>query len=295
MGITAAITSAAALASTASTVSGMINSGGDPTGMINSAVGSGISAASQLEAGNIQKDAAQKAIEQQTTTGSQVTGQYNPFLDMNQGVTTGLKNLLGVGVGGAAGMLSQLQQTPGYQFALQQGNQQVLSQLSAMGLAKSGSALKGVANYTEGLASQTYQNMVSNFLNGGTLSLNATNSFANAAFGNQSAINALTLNRGAAEASGLVGAANVLNAGLNNLNALNPNTYGAGGTPGGGGTMPTAQNPFSGQIDRLSADGNAYTTNQIAMQNPYQIQAPQIAPAAINPSDPAFAIPSLPT
>jgi hypothetical protein len=270
MGIMAAIDGIASVASAASTVSGMV--GGSTGSMLNSAVGTGISAAAQAQAGSIQKDAAQQALDKQLAMNQQVGGEYNPFLAMNAPVTQGLDNLLGVGPSGPAGMLTQLQQTPGYQFQLQQGTQQALSQLSAMGLAKSGSAIKGVTNYAEGLAGTTYQNMVSNFMNAGQLGLRGTDSYASTMMSGQNSVNNLLLQRGAAEASGIVGSANVLNGGLNNLNALNPNN--------GLNPIAPAQN-YSGNplgvatSQMLMNDPNGYTTNNIAMQNPYQIQIPQ--------------------
>lgn len=286
MGISAAIAGAAALASTASAVSGMVGGATAST-----AAGGAISAASQLEAGNIQHDAAEKALAQQLTANKSVTDTFNPLTGSIAPVTGGLENLLGVGAHGSAGMLSQLQATPGYQFALGQGLQATQSGFAAQGLAKSGAALKGAANYAEGLAGTTYQNMVSNFMNGGTLGLNAASAQGGLALSGQNSANSLILNSGAAKASGLVGAANVLNGTIGNINALNPNNYGGGtATPGTSSGMYD-----SGMVDRLAANGNATTMNQLALQNPYQIQAPSIQPGALNVNDNAFAIPSLPT
>jgi hypothetical protein len=254
------------------------------------AAGGAISAASQLEAGDIQHDAAEKALAQQLQTTQKATDTFNPLTSTIAPVAGGLENLLGVGPQGSAGMLSQLQATPGYQFALDQGLQATQSGFAAQGLAKSGAALKGAANYAEGLAGTTYQNMVSNFMNGGTLGLNAATQQAGTALSGQNSANNLILNSGAAKASGIVGAANVLNGTIGNINALNPNNYGGGTTPGTSSGMYD-----SGMVDRLAANGNATTTNDLALQNPYQIQAPAIQPGAINVNDNAFAIPSLPT
>jgi hypothetical protein len=55
-----------------------------------------------------------------------------------------------------------LQQTPGYQFQLQQGLQQVQSSAAARGLGVSGASLKGAAQYTTGLADANYQNQYNN-------------------------------------------------------------------------------------------------------------------------------------
>ena len=55
--------------------------------------------------------------------------------------------------------MAQLEATPGYQFALQQGNNATKAAASALGLGNSGAVLKGISNYTNGLASQNYQNI----------------------------------------------------------------------------------------------------------------------------------------
>lgn len=60
--------------------------------------------------------------------------------------------------------MEQLQQTPGYQFALDQGLKATQNGYAAKGLGVSGSALKGAADYATGLASQTYQQQFQNDL-----------------------------------------------------------------------------------------------------------------------------------
>lgn len=67
---------------------------------------------------------------------------------------------IGVGPGGQAA----LEQTPGYQFALNQGLKSVQSGAAARGLGVSGASMKGAANYAQGLASQTYQQQFQNAL-----------------------------------------------------------------------------------------------------------------------------------
>jgi hypothetical protein len=58
----------------------------------------------------------------------------------------------------------QLEQTPGYQFALQQGMKNMNNQLAAKGLNLSGAQAKGLAGYATGLADQTYQQQFQNAL-----------------------------------------------------------------------------------------------------------------------------------
>jgi hypothetical protein len=53
--------------------------------------------------------------------------------------------------------LEELQQTPGYQFQLEQGLQGVNNSAAAKGSLLSGKQLKGINNYAQGVASQGYQ------------------------------------------------------------------------------------------------------------------------------------------
>ena len=77
--------------------------------------------------------------------------------------TQQLGNLLGLGgAGGNASALAALQNTPGYQFTLGQGTQNVDRNAAATGSLNSGNTDKAVADYTTGLANNTYQNAVNN-------------------------------------------------------------------------------------------------------------------------------------
>jgi hypothetical protein len=60
--------------------------------------------------------------------------------------------------------MQQLEQTPGYQFALDQGMKGVQNSFASKGLANSGAALKGGAQFAQGLASQTFQQQFQNDL-----------------------------------------------------------------------------------------------------------------------------------
>ena len=59
---------------------------------------------------------------------------------------------------------SNLASTPGYQFTLQQGLKGINNQASATGLNQSGAQQKGIANYTTGLAQNTYNQQYANAL-----------------------------------------------------------------------------------------------------------------------------------
>lgn len=57
---------------------------------------------------------------------------------------------------------AELEQTPGYQFTLNQGLKATQASAAARGLGVSGAALKGAATYATGLADSTYQNQFNN-------------------------------------------------------------------------------------------------------------------------------------
>lgn len=147
---------------------------------------------------------------------------------------------------------AQLQATPGYQFTLNQGLQATQNAYAAQGLGTSGAALKGAANYAEGLASTTYQQQFQNYWtqnqNIYSMLTGMTNTGENAAamtgnLGTSAASSAASaLMAGAsASAAGTVGSANAIAGGVNSLGSLglfyglmsNPGMYsGTGGVQG---------------------------------------------------------------
>lgn len=128
------------------------------------------------------------------------------------------------------------QQTPGYQFRVQQGEQGVLNNLSALGMKNSGKALKSLESFRQGLASEeygNYLNRLASMAGMGQTQVNSTNSLMANAAGN---IGNSLQNAGAARASGYVGSANALSQGLNGVgNALGQMSYNQfPAAPGGG-------------------------------------------------------------
>lgn len=155
---------------------------------------------------------------------------------------------------------AQLEATPGYQFAMNQGQQGVANSNAAQGRGVSGAALKGAANYAQGLAEQTYMNQDQIFQNnlGNVLNpLQAMTGVGQQALGVESGnntnltgqTNQLIQSAGAQGAAGTIGSANALAGGLNGIgnSALNYGLYnqilggnGAGGGQGLGGALSTA-------------------------------------------------------
>jgi Chaperone of endosialidase len=80
----------------------------------------------------------------------------------NNAGQTQLANLLGLnGAAGDASAQNTLQNLPGYQFALNQGSQNVLRNQAATGQLNSGATLNALQQQGQGLASQNYKNYLS--------------------------------------------------------------------------------------------------------------------------------------
>ncbi|WP_347467514.1 hypothetical protein [Burkholderia stagnalis] len=128
-----------------------------------------------------------------------------------------------------------LESTPGYQFTLKQGLRGVDNSNAARGLGLSGAQLKGISDYTTGLAQNTYQQQFGNALTGYQTNYNSAANNVNRLLGlMQTGQNsaAMTGNMGAsaaagagnlltqganASAAGTIGAANAWSNGINGL------------------------------------------------------------------------------
>lgn len=235
-------------------------------------------------AANTQAGADENAANTQAGMFNTIVGQEQPFLSGGSSAEGALTQLEGLspttGAGGTAagtelpgGYLNQtfnptqtdLENYPGYQFQLSQGDLAVNSANSAGGSAASGPALKSLMNYNQGLAASNYSNYFNQFQTQQTNIFNRLNSIAgigqNAAgnLGNSGAslgtgVAQAQAAAGAATAGGIVGASNnigqsVLLSNLMNGNpgTTNPFTYQGEASPGAG----------SGTVDA----GGGYTFN----------------------------------
>lgn len=200
------------------------------------------------------------------------------------GALSGVHQLLGLNPDGtmpAGGLNSSqiqkfLQSTPGYAFTLDQGLKATQNGYAAKGLGRSGAAMKGAAQFASGLAGQTYEQRLQDYL--GTYGTEFTNTYnaygqrLNAAqnivstgenasaqtgqIGVQAGANIgnNVTSAGAATAAGIVGGNNALISGINGLTssisqgAMLAGMRGAGmfGSGAAGSTSsPSVLNPFS--------------------------------------------------
>jgi hypothetical protein len=220
-------------------------------------IGAGaIGAAGGLASGVIGSNAATSAAKTQATaaeSGQQIqAGEFqqiedllSPYSMFGAGAVSSLAPLIGTQPGGnplTAPLTApfqptqaQLASTPGYQFTLQQGEQAVTNSAAAQGLASSGAALKGAANYAEGLAGTTYQQQFQNYLaqnqqiynllaGAGTLGENAAATTGAQGSAITSNITNLLTGGAAAAAAGQVGSANAITSGIGNITGAGGNT-----------------------------------------------------------------------
>jgi hypothetical protein len=237
--------------------------------------GSAISASGAKSAADTQAQAAQNASELQWQQFQQLQQNLSPYMQLGSNNIPGLQSQLGKLQGMNFSFNpteSQLEQTPGYQFTLQQGLNTVNNQLAAKGLNLSGAQAKGIANYTTGLADQTYQqqyqNALQNFQTNYGVQSDTYNRLASlvglgqssaAGVGNAGLQTANTagnfLTSGAnASAAGTIGAANAASAGLSGL--------------GSNGLLYALTNPSASSGSIYSVTNPAYQSAYSGFDNP---------------------------
>lgn len=212
-----------------------------PWGFAAAAVGSvasaAISSSGAQSAANTQASADQNATQAQLSMFNTINGQEQPFMNAGYGATTQLNSMLQPG-----GYLnnqtaptfnsSTVTNSPGYQFAQQQGLSQVANAEAPNVGALSGPALKALTNFSSGTAAQYYndyfnqantvfnqgqaqQNNIFSRLSGiAGLGQNAASNVGTAGTSLGTGAAQSTAAAGAASAAGTVGSANAISGGL---------------------------------------------------------------------------------
>lgn len=129
------------------------------------------------KAADAQTNAADKSIANQQQMYASNKGILQPFIDAGAGGIGKLQSWIDPTSGNnplasliklvtpGADQSAALEQTPGYQFSAGQGTRAALNALAARGLGGSpGAIAKGVGGYVSGLASNTWQNIVSSLM-----------------------------------------------------------------------------------------------------------------------------------
>lgn len=169
-------------------------------------------------AAQIQAAAADKALALQTRQYEEGVARSKPWVDAGRSALDAYQGELGLSAAAKNGTFkSGFRETPGYGFAVSEGEKGVTNNLAALGMKNSGAGLKALTRFRMGLADQTYNNYLDRLSGasvGGQTQVNANNqagaNYANTA-GNTMQDSA------AATASGYVGSANAWSNTLGNL------------------------------------------------------------------------------
>ena len=128
------------------------------------AVGSLGQAFGSMRAGSAMSKANQAALAQQMMMYQQTAQNVAPYIQAGDQNLAMLEQRLPGLTANFNPTMGQLEQTPGYQFTKEQGLQAAQNSYAAQGLGTSGAAMKGAANYAEGLASNTFQQQFQDYL-----------------------------------------------------------------------------------------------------------------------------------
>lgn len=157
------------------------------------------------KASKAQASSADKALDLQKATIAQARLDSAPWLEAGKKALGSYMGELGMG---APGFESGFQETPGYQYQVDQAEKGAINHLGALGMKNSGAALQALTKLRSGLANQEYGNYLGRISGLAGVGQNQVNT--NNALSTNSALNQgqLMQDAGAARASGYVGAAN---------------------------------------------------------------------------------------
>lgn len=200
-----------------------------------------IGSSAAKSAASAQAAAGQNALSYQGKIYGDIQDYYKPYMDIGKGATYTLGSMYGIGKDGATGGqqdFSQFYNSPDYEFARQQGQLGLDRYENSKGLALSGGALKDVAQFNQGLASQQFGNYFNRLLSLSQLGQQSASSLSNNAVSLGGQIGNTMQGIGQSQAAGIVGSANAITGGINSgiqnsllYNAVNRSSYAPSSTP----------------------------------------------------------------
>lgn len=141
------------------------------------------------------------------------------------------QNALGRLTNASTGDLSEFQASPGYEFVRSEGQRDIGNSFAARGGAASGNALRALAQYNQGLASNEFGNWWNRQAGLAGVGQAATQSTANAGANAAANIGNNLIGAGNARASGVMGVNNAIQNGLGNALYLYGRNQQNGGNP----------------------------------------------------------------
>lgn len=186
-----------------------------PVGMAIASVVGGISQASAAKkAAKAQTNAANNDIAFQRETRDVVRGDFQPYREAGTNALAGYNYEMGLGDRPEA--YRGFQETPGYQFQLDQGNESINALAGTRGGMNSGRTMQDLASFNQGVANQeygTYMQRLGGLIDTGAGAAGMSGQASqNAAAGVSNALAA----RGNAQAAGAIGQGNAVSGLINN-------------------------------------------------------------------------------
>lgn len=204
-----------------------------PVGAIVGGVaGAGIAANASKKAASLQANAANKSTNLQKKMFETTQANLQPFMQTGAGAMKTLASLYGIATPDNpnpqafnADAIAAFERSPDYGFAFDQGQKALQYSLGAKGLLRSGAALQELTKFGQGLATQNFGNYAGRLFQLSSLGASAAGTGASAATAAGTGMAATTMAGGNALASGQIGQANAINAGIsgvvNNLSLYN--------------------------------------------------------------------------
>lgn len=183
-----------------------------------SLAGGAMQSSAAKKAAKTQASAADKSLALQTRQYEDSVARSKPWVDAGRSALDAYQGELGLSAAAKDGTFkSGFKETPGYGFAVAEGEKGVTNNLAALGMKNSGAGLKALTRFRMGLADQTYNTYLDRLSGasvGGQTQANNDNA-AGANFANNAG---QTLQDSAtATASGYVGSANAWSNSLGNI------------------------------------------------------------------------------
>lgn len=210
-----------------------------PLAVLGPIIGGAVSAAGSATAGAIgsanaaaaQEKTANDAMSQQRAMFDQTRADQMPWLNAGKASLADLMQQMQSGALNKQFDPSQIANDPGYQFRMAEGQKALERSASARGMLNSGGALKSLSRYSQGLASDEYQNAWNRNQTDNTNSFNrlaslagvgqtAANNLGALGVKNSAQMNDLYSAVGNAQSAGAMGAANAVSGGFNSLGNL---------------------------------------------------------------------------
>lgn len=181
------------------------------------ALSAGVGAFGASSAAGAQRDAANTAAQTQLHMYDQTRSDLQPYMQGGQNAFSNLSSLLGIGGSpNSAGMMSALQNYPGYQFAMQQGGQALDRSAASRGTLLSGGQIKDQLAYGQGMGSQLFDKYFNQNSQLASIGENAAAGAGNAGMNAANGAASAQMAGGTAAASGIAGTTNAIQGGLQN-------------------------------------------------------------------------------